>query len=178
MTHAWNIPASRNEQKVNGLFDDDTARNMDVGSVFQKRGIQGIERVAMNVEVAREMPLKLSGILSDLCGEIAYRYSARKRVSRRQIAGKASIDEHQSASTRSKSERRNLLAGHPITECQTKRRLPDGCGVRETPVFIVSGRESHLTEPGKGLLAQRLQPMLIVPCRPLLEFAEAFEITL
>src|SRR5215472_14445379 len=112
MAHARRIATGRNEQEVNRLLDNDSARNMHIGSIFEKRGVQRAEGIAMDIHVARELSLNLDGILSDFFRKIANSYAARNLINRRQITGKAPIDEYQPASNRRQVQRCNLLAGY------------------------------------------------------------------
>src|SRR3989454_7580801 len=63
------FPGCRDEQEMNRLSDDGALRHLDVGAVLEERGIQGDERIVLELRVPGEMLLEGFRLRSENLGE-------------------------------------------------------------------------------------------------------------
>ena len=170
----------RNKQHGNRAFRDDALGDVHVRAVFEKRGIQRAEGIALRVEIAAQVLFDRSGIARDLRCEIAHRNAGRQIADRGKRVRKAPVHEYEPAADAGDLKLIEILLRGQGTAVADKaeRSLRDRRRIREAPILVARGWEAGFAEAREAILAQLSQPREIVARGGFFESAEAFRVFL
>ena len=178
MADGRRIVFGRYEEYGDGSFEHDAFRDVDVGAVFEKRGVERAEGIALGIEIAAEVLFDGSGMLRDRGREAIDDHTLGQFAVGRMCRRKPAIDEHQSRSGSRDEERRERFLRRKFVAVarEMERGFGDRTGIGETPVFVAHGGEAGFRETREPVLAKLFQPREVMARSGLFESAEAFSV--
>src|SRR6185312_4032765 len=142
---------NRNIENVDGLFHHNAARDVNVGAVFCKRGIQSCEGITLEIEVLPKMRFDPIGAAAELVSHAADLHSYRQLADVGKLARKMAVDKNERATETRDPKVFELLGTDQDLWRRLKFRVRNGSYVSETPVLIVGGGKSSFCKAGEAL---------------------------
>ena len=152
----------RDENEVNRFLHDGAFRDLDVASVGEEGRVERDERVVLVLRVPREVLLDAPRIAPQDLGEGGDPHALRERTQIREAGRELPVHEHEASRLQDAEQEGFEPLRHdaigPTQDRGLEWHAKEGREVREPPVLVLLGGETHGLEAGDGFLTDRTEP--------------------